>query len=226
MDRYGDHCLVCPGGGDRTKRHNLVRNSCYHECAAAGLSPEYEKPGLLRPRPAQGALPEDGVRRDNPEARRPADVYLPRWRRGVPVALDFAVTSGLRASAVTAAAHDASSTTRAYEDFKTSYLDTQTICINEGFNFIPMVMEAVGGGWGPSANKVFLELAKTKSLLTGDSINTTLTQIHQNLQLVLHKENARALLRRCALTTPDAAQVLTSAALFQSAAAEQAAPYG
>ena len=79
---------------------------------------------------------------------------------------------------------------------------------------------------GASANKVFLELAKTKSLLTGDSMNTTLTQIHQNLQLILHKENARSLLRRCALTSPDATQVLASAALFQSAAAEQATPYG
>ena len=74
MDLYGDHCLVCPGGG-RTKRHNLLHNSCYHECAAAGLSPEYEKPGLLRPRPVQGALPEDGVRRDNPEARRQMSTF-------------------------------------------------------------------------------------------------------------------------------------------------------
>ena len=105
-------------------------------------------------------------------------------------------------------------------------MDTQTVCINEGFNFIPMVMEAVGGGWGTSANKVFLELANTKSLLTGESINTTLTQIHPNLQPILHKENARALLRRCALSSPDASQVLASASLFQSAAVEQAAPYG
>ena len=27
LDRFGDHCLVCPCGGDRTKRHNLLRNS-------------------------------------------------------------------------------------------------------------------------------------------------------------------------------------------------------
>ena len=29
-------------------------------------------------------------------ARRPADVYIPRWRLGPPAAWDFAVTSGLR----------------------------------------------------------------------------------------------------------------------------------
>ena len=36
-----------------------------------------------------GAAPGD------PTARRPADVYIPRWRQGLPLAMDFAVTSGL-----------------------------------------------------------------------------------------------------------------------------------
>ena len=31
-----------------------------------------------------------------PEARRPADIYVPRWDLGGPAALDFVVTSGLR----------------------------------------------------------------------------------------------------------------------------------
>ena len=103
-------------------------------------------------------------------------------------------------------------------------MDTQRQCIDEGFNFIPMVLEAVGGGWGPSASKVFLEIAKTKSQLTGESKNKVLTQIHQNLGTILHRENARAVLRRCTITSADAAQVLASAAILQSAAAEQAAP--
>ena len=222
IDIHGDHCLVCPGGGDRTKRHNLLRNAVSHECASAALSPELEKPGLLRPRPSIGALPEDGIRRDNPEARRPADIYLPRWRSGVPVALDFAVTSGLRSSVVTAAARDGSSATRLYEDHKSSYLDTRAQCINEGFNFIPMVAEAVGGGWGTPAHKVFLEIAKTKSNLTGDSKNRILGQIHQNLGIILHRENARALLRRCAFMQGQLpTEVLSSAALLQGAVTDE-----
>ena len=79
------------------KRHNLIRNEVFYFCAGAGLNPELERPGLLQPRPLLGALAEDGSRGD-PHSRRPADVYLPRWRQGVPAALDFAVTSGLRDS--------------------------------------------------------------------------------------------------------------------------------
>ena len=46
MDIYGDHALVCPCGGDRTKRHNLLRNRAAHFCSSFALRPEVEKPGL------------------------------------------------------------------------------------------------------------------------------------------------------------------------------------
>ena len=65
MDIYGDHCLVCSCGGDRTKRHHLLRNETFHLCSAAGLAPELEKPGLLRQRPDLGGAPEDGSSSDN-----------------------------------------------------------------------------------------------------------------------------------------------------------------
>ena len=58
-DAFGDHCLSCVGGGDRTVRHNLLRNQSLHICNAAGLHPELEKPGLLRPRPFIGSQEED-----------------------------------------------------------------------------------------------------------------------------------------------------------------------
>ena len=32
VDIYGDHCLVCSCGGDRTKRHNLLRNEVFYTC--------------------------------------------------------------------------------------------------------------------------------------------------------------------------------------------------
>eukprot|EP00973_Karenia_brevis_P039504 5452573-Karenia_brevis.AAC.1 len=51
MDRYADHTLVCCCGGDRTKRHNLIRNSLHMSFQAAGFAFELEKPNLLRPRP-------------------------------------------------------------------------------------------------------------------------------------------------------------------------------
>ena len=216
MDSLGDHPLSCDCGADRTKRHNHIRNECFYQASSAGLSPELEKPGLLEPRPLQGPLPEDGVKRVTPAARRPADVYIPRWHQGTPAALDFAVTSGLRANALRATLQDAGSATASYEDFKNNYLNTRSSCIDEGIQFKPMIMEAVGGGWGPTAIKVFYDLAKTKATLTGETTNTALNHIYQNLGIRLHRENARAILRRCAPVSIDAASILAAAATLSA----------
>ena len=37
LDRFGDHALVCPGCGDRTRRHNLLRNMAFYAAASANL---------------------------------------------------------------------------------------------------------------------------------------------------------------------------------------------
>lgn len=217
MDKYGDHALVCPCGGDRTKRHNLVRNCVYHFAASAGLHPELEKPGLLQPRPFVGPTPENGIMQDNPGARRPADVYLPRWRRGTPIALDFAITSGLRD--IPASIQDAASCLTAYEDFKKNHLDTARICSAEGISFAPVIIEALGGACGPTATKIFAELAKAKAVIAGEPPDRVLTQLHQNLGIILHRENARARLKRLATPTSGTGAVLAAATVLQSAAA-------
>ena len=50
MDVLGDHALTCACGGDRTKRHNLLRDACVRMAWAAGWHPEPEKAGLLQAR--------------------------------------------------------------------------------------------------------------------------------------------------------------------------------
>ena len=102
-----------------------------------------------------------------PGARRPADVYIPRWRLGPPAAWDFAVTSGLRLGLYADAANPDGVTSR-YEDIKSSHQDTRAECLAQGFTFIPMVVEAVGGGWGKMARCVWSELAKNSALATGE----------------------------------------------------------
>ena len=57
-------------------------------------------------------------------------------------------------------------------------------------------MEACGGGWGPQAHLVWAELAKCKSVVTGEPEAYTVTQLLQNLSMTLHRENARAVVRR------------------------------
>ena len=98
-----------------------------------------ERPGILQSRPLAGARQENGDQRDANANRRPADVYLPRWRRGTPAALDFAVTSGLRRDIVNSSAEDGSIATRNYETFKRSHLNTEAACQEEGITFIPVI---------------------------------------------------------------------------------------
>ena len=88
IDKFGDHCLTCACGGDRTKRHNFLRNEVFFFSNSAGLNPELECPGLLPPRPLGGASQENGSER-NIGNRRLADIYLPRWCRGTPAALNY-----------------------------------------------------------------------------------------------------------------------------------------
>ena len=209
-------------GGDRSRRHNRLRSHVFHFCARAGLFPELEKPGLLQPRPYQGALPENGVRVQDTSARRPADVYLPRWRQGFPMALDFAVTSGLRPDVVAQSAQSADAAVSHYEDFKRNHLDTARTCADEGLGFSPIVMEAHGGSWGPVAGKVFAELAQTKSLLTGEPQDHLLGQLYQNLSVILHRENARSILKRSRTFTHNLDHILSSATTLQAEAADAA----
>ena len=140
----------------------------FHLCNSSGLNPELERPGLLLLRPLVGATHENGGTRDPNVNRRPADVYLPRWRRGAPAALDLAVTSGLRSDFVTKSAEDGSAAVISYENLKRSYLDIEAICKEEGITFIPIICEANRGGWGSAAHIVWSEIAKYKSVLIGE----------------------------------------------------------
>ena len=125
MDPFGDHALVCSCKGDRTVRHNRLRNIFWEESRTAGLMTEREKANLLPDRPS-----EDGIRAATGKAtqgRRPADVY---WKGGVPisgdvggkgVAWDFAVTSGLRTDKLTDQGVDVERVFREYEQIKNQY---------------------------------------------------------------------------------------------------------
>jgi len=136
------------------------------------------------------------------------------------MALDFAVTSGLRD--IPATLQDPSAATASYEDYKRTHLGTERACTDEGFAFTPMVVEAVGGGWGAAASKVYSELAKQKSLISGEPEDRLAMQLYQNLSIILHRENARSILKR--LRGPaQASQAVTAAALVLQAEAAEAA---
>ena len=176
----------------------------YYAAAAVNLHPELEKPGLLPQRPLSGSLYENGAAHSDahsdPSSRRPADVYIPRWRSGPPAAWDFAVTSAMRLDVIASTVSDPDAALTQYEDFKCSFKDTKAQCSAQGITFIPMVMEAVGGGWGKTARGVWTELAKTSALAMGElqSERSCAILLRQRLSMTLHRENARACLKRLA----------------------------
>ena len=147
MDRFGDHAAMCSCKGDRTVRHNRVRNLVFGQSRKAGMGTEKEKVGLLPGRPR-----EDGVKGD--EARRPADIW---WREGAGgngVAWDFAVVSGMRRDRVHKGADRAGEVFQEYEQVKEQYKDIGQICRAQGFEFRPLVLEAQGGGWSAAMGEV------------------------------------------------------------------------
>lgn len=173
------------------------------------MNPEVEKPGLLRPRPLIGASPEGG---GDPgprgsEARRPADVYIPRLGINGPTALDFAVTSGLRTSMIARSTADPSAAVNAYAETKRAFLNTAQQCLDAGITFIPMTVDGAGGGWGDDAERVWASIAHATAATTGAEVSSVTAELYQGLSLILHREGARAVLRRL----PGAVAPLSSA---------------
>ena len=198
LDIKGHHACQCAGSGDRTARHNEARNDTFQLAERAGQRPELEKPGLLQPDPD---LPDSN-------RRRPADVYLPRWKDGRPAALDLAITNPQRQNVLAEAARTTGAAATAYENFKRTHLQTEEDCLRQGISFIPVVGET-SGGWGPSAICTFKALAKAAA----QSEEEWQEIFKQHLGLVctaVRRANARAVLRRQAVHE-DCAQVLRSA---------------
>ena len=90
---------------------------------------------------------------------------------------------------------------RDYAARKRAHLNTQALCMAEGLQFVPLVVEAAGG-WAPAARRAWKELGEQLSAGTGDPTSETAEQLLQALAVTLQRENARAVLRRQGL--PDA----------------------
>ena len=96
-----------------------------------------------------------------------------------------------------------------------SHNNTEADCQASGFGFIPFVIEAVGGVLGPAATDFLSQLAKIKNITRGEHQNNTLSHFYMNLGVILHRENARAILRRRVAFAPNLPS-LAAAAEVQS----------
>ncbi len=185
LDSRGHHSRFCCAGGDRTIRHNKVRNIIFKFCCDAGQHPELEKANLLLPpRPS-----------DSTSERRPADVYLPCWTGGLPAALDFAVTAPQRQGIVSEAAREPLAAATAYSAHKRSFQNTASVCEDQGIRFLPMVCET-SGAWAPEALDVLDLLAKTIANRSGGDAKRLLRGLLQRCAAAIRSCNARAHFKR------------------------------
>ena len=206
MDSFGDHALVCRCHGDRTVRHNRLRNSVYEDAVRGSMGAEKEKQGLLPERPTEdnlsGVQATDDVAVGARGRRRPADVFIARGLGGWPAALDFACTSGLRADTLHSAAQNPEDVLNAYEDFKKGFqapgesATTADLCKGAGLSFLPMIIESHSGGWGKTARRCLDVIAKHASACWHEDAEVETLRIAQRLSCSLHRENARAIMRR------------------------------
>ncbi len=192
LDVYMDHALVCSCSGDRTLRHNALRNLVCYIAAQAGLWPEKEKAGMLPPRPEADTIRGEDLH----SGRRPADIWIPQWQSGGPAAWDFAVTSGLRADVIFQTADEPGVAAARYEQYKRDYLTTSQSCRDRGLEFLPLVAEAHGGSWGPTARAVWHFLAKAWSAASGKDMSFVSADLAQRTSTTLQRENTCAILRR------------------------------
>eukprot|EP00929_Paragymnodinium_shiwhaense_P093643 TRINITY_DN5385_c0_g1_i2.p5 TRINITY_DN5385_c0_g1~~TRINITY_DN5385_c0_g1_i2.p5 ORF type:complete len:130 (+),score=27.49 TRINITY_DN5385_c0_g1_i2:2170-2559(+) len=106
-----------------------------------------------------------------------------------------------------------------YESFRSEYKppgesdDTETHCRNQGLRFAPMVIEAHGGGWSKTARVVLDNIAKNISTTCRENHEIASLAIAQRISTTLHREDARAIVRRrCEAAPPQ---------LFDAAPAEE-----
>ena len=121
-DPYGDHHVGCGGNGDWIFQHDSIRNALFSVAQSAALVPRKEAPSLI---PSSSS--------------RPADIYLPIWKRGQPVALDVTVISTMQQLTQASAASTPGYALHEGEERKmAAHVEA---CRSVGVHFVPIVAE-------------------------------------------------------------------------------------
>ena len=125
-------CRVgCGGNGDRSHQHDSIRDAVFSAAQSAALKPRKEVPSLI-----------PGTQ------SRPADIFLPNWRRGRLASLDVTVISTLQQLTLQGAASSPGYALAVGKERKRA--SHAEACHSVGVNFIPLVVESLGG-WSKEA---------------------------------------------------------------------------
>ena len=105
----------------------------------------------------------------------------------------------LRSSHLSSASPSVADVFHEVETRKRAFQDTASLVAERGATFCPLVLEACGGGWSQAFRSVVAWIASesrtARGLATASPMDTSL-RIAQRISCTLHRENARAILRR------------------------------
>ena len=178
LDDFGHHALSCKHGGDVVLRHNKFQDVFLDFCQCVCLGPHLEM----------------GCRAGYTNSQsRPADVLVPNWDLGKPVAFDLSVMSTLHPSVLLEASMMVGSAACVAENRKHNNNDRK--CEELGWVCIPLVVETYGC-WGAAAVAAFFKLAGRLSIRLNQPKSKTNFGIYSRLGLTLVRANCRTILSR------------------------------
>ena len=175
-NKFGDHAVICSFGGERTARHDQLRNALYMTARQAALNPTREELALI---PGRG--------------EKPADVLIPTWTNGLATALDVTVASSLTQPRLSASARVQGSTAEQAHNGKLSKHGQP--CREAGIHFLPLAVEVLGG-WHPEAVVAITKLGKQLARHLGREEAVTVRHLFQRLSTLLVRGNAHLIMNR------------------------------
>ena len=111
-------------------------------------------------------------------------------------ALDFGVTSAMRGDLFRQTAETPEAALTKHDREKREHLDTGQQCEAADFHFVPMGLEAHARVWSPTARGILDWIAHQSAASHHEPPHTCSLRIAQRTSCTLHRENARAILRR------------------------------
>ena len=181
-DTRGDHAVSCGCGGERTYRHNSIRDCLYTTCAQACLGPTREDRALI----------------PGTEAR-PADIYIPAWSGGLDTAFDITVINPLQQNLLNrSAANPGHALQFAHDRKMTKHGEA---CRTANIAFVPLPLDTFGA-WGDSTVREVKRMGTALARHTGNEDSETIRHLIQRVSVTLMKVNANLILNRSPNNNP------------------------
>ena len=181
-DPFGDHHVGCGGNNDRISHHDSIRDAVFSAAQSAALAPRKEVPCLIPDRQS-----------------RPADVFLPHWKRGLPAALDVSVISTLQPRTCQGASETQGFALSVCEERKIAAHAAS--CRAIGVSFVPLAFESLGG-----CSKLTAEILAGIGRAVGQRLGipppTASRQLFQRCSVSLWRGNATLWLHRFSTASP------------------------